>query len=223
MNKVAIIIPAFNEARRIGQVLQDLQPLNCDLIVVDDASNDGTYAVAQKFANYHTRHAVNLGQGAALKTGTDLAQKLNYDIVVHSDADGQFRVEDIKAIIDKITSTDVDVVLGSRFMNVKSESMPIKKRIILWIAKVFSKLFLKLKFSDPQIGLRAFKTKVYHKLDWQKNDFQHCSEILGLISKNDLSFDEIPVIVNYDEYTTSKKVKPKMSMGWKLIINKFFD
>lgn len=221
--KIAIVIPAYNEEKRIGQVISDLKILNCDLIIIDDGSSDNTYNVIKDQVDYCLRHNTNLGQGAALKTGTELAYHLDYDLIIHSDADGQFQIQDIRSLIDNLCSTDHEIIIGSRFMGKDSESMPLLKKVILNIARVFTKLFLKLNFTDPQCGLRGFRKHAYDKINWQSNDFLHCSEILGLIGKNKLNYKEIPIVVRYDEYSTQKTVRPKVSMGWKLLMSRLFD
>ena len=223
MKNIAIIIPAYNEAKRIGQVISDLKTLNHDIIVVDDGSSDNTLEMIKQHADCYTQHCVNLGQGAALKTGTELAYNSGYEYIIHSDADGQFRLEDIKNLIETLENSDHEIVIGSRFMDSVSSSMPLRKKAILNIAKIFSKLFLKLKFSDPQCGLRGFKREAYKKIPWNSSDFQHCTEILGLIAKNKLNYKEIPIVVQYDDYSRNKTVKPKISMGWKILMSKLFN
>jgi glycosyltransferase involved in cell wall biosynthesis len=217
-----VVIPTYNEEKRIGQVLAELVANNFDVIVVDDCSRDKTLEVVKQFPVYFVEHLVNQGQGGALRTGTHLAQKLNFDIVAHFDADGQHRLEDLQKIIALFETSDYDVIMGSRFLEEKSD-LPANKEKILALAKIFSRTMLQLNFSDPQNGLRAFRLNVLDKINWQRNDFQHCTEILSLIVKNNLHYCELPIKVNYDEYSTQKAVRPRMSMGWKLLANKILD
>lgn len=218
---VCIIIPAYNESARIKSVLREVARTGFDVIVVDDGSSDDTAAAIKEFPVKLLAHAVNLGQGAALKTGTDLANHLGYEIIVHFDADGQHRVEDIISLVEILKNEDVDAALGSRFLGLES-NYSMKKKIILKLARIFSRKFLKLNFTDPQSGLRAFKSVVLPKLDWTADDFMHASEILDLIIKNKLKYREIPIQVNYDGYSAGKKVKPRMNMGWRMLIGKIF-
>jgi len=220
--RTVIVIPAYNEEQRIGRVMGELVHAGYEVIVIDDASSDKTAEVAEGFPVYLSRQVINLGQGAALKTGTELAIKKGFEIIVHFDADGQHRIEDIGKLIETLKDNDLEIAIGSRFLNVKSE-LPLKKKIILGIAKIFSQKILKLKFSDPQSGLRVFKASVYKKIKWQHDDFQHCSEILGLILKNNVKYREVPIKVNYDRQSGSKKVKPQMRMGWKMLFGKMFE
>jgi len=220
--RTAVIIPTLNEAQRIGKTLKELVSLGFEVIVVDDGSTDNTKEIVKEFPVYYAKHIINRGQGAALKTGTHLARELGFDAVAHFDADGQHRIEDLQSVIKVLEEKDYDIVLGSRFMDDKTD-FPWQKKIILNLAKIFSKQVLQLSFTDPQSGLRAFKLKESAQLNWKKDDFQHCTEILSLILKNKLNYKEIPIIVNYNIIEGQKEVRPKISMGLKLIINKFFD
>ncbi len=219
---VCIIIPAYNEAQRIGSVLRELVDNNFDVIVVNDCSADNTSEVVSQFPVYFVEHLVNQGQGGALRTGTYLAKKLGFDAVVHFDADGQHRLEDLRKVSLLLQNNEYDVILGSRFLEEKND-LPENKKKILALAKIFSRAMLQLNFTDPQNGLRAFRLNVLDKLNWQRNDYQHCTEILSLIRKHKLRYYELPIRVNYDAYSTQKAVRPRMSMGFKLLANKLLD
>jgi len=216
-----IVIPAYNEENRISQVIEQLLDFDYKIVIVDDNSQDKTSEIIKKYPVFHAKHSANLGQGAALRTGTEIALQNNADIIVHFDADGQHRVDDLENIIQTLKKTNLDLVLGSRFMEIESE-IPKKKQIILSLAKFFTNKLLKLNFTDPQSGLRGFKSHVFKKINWQNDDYMHCTEILGLIKKNKVHYQEIPIKINYNEHSVSKKVKPRMSMGLKILFYKLF-
>ena len=221
--KSCIVIPAFNEGGRIKVVLTKLlQSGFKDVILVDDGSDDETLEIVRELPIIVAQHQINLGQGAALRTGTQIAMRLGFDVVVHFDADGQHRIEDIDTMLTVLQNEDVNVVIGSRFLQQKS-NLPLKKQIILWLAKVFSRKLLQLEFTDPQSGLRAFKTKIVPKINWQHDDFAHCSEILSLIARNKVKVKEVPIKVEYSATTGNKSVKPQMRMGWRLLIAKLLN
>ena len=220
--KTAIIIPTLNEAKRIEKTLTELVSSGFEIIVVDDGSSDSTSEIVKQFSVNYVKHIINRGQGAALKTGTEMAIRLGYDSVAHFDADGQHRIEDLKSVIQLLEKGEHDIVLGSRFLEDNTD-FPLQKRIIFNLAKIFSKQVLQLNFTDPQSGLRAFNLDKIKDLDWKKDDFQHCTEILTLILKNKLNYKEVPIIVNYNTEDGPKVVRPKISMGLKLIMNKIFE
>lgn len=220
--RVCVVIPTYNEAGRIAKVLADLRRTQFDVVIVDDGSTDKVEDMLVDTKVIYLRHVINRGQGAALKTGTQYARDNNYDIVAHFDADGQHRVDDLLTIVDRLARSDRDIVLGSRFLDNRTD-FPLKKKVILWLASIFTKQILKLNFTDPQSGLRTFKLSSFDQLDWQKDNFEHCSEILNLIIKSKLNYEELPIIVNYPFDSTNKLSKPRLSMGWRLLLNKILD
>lgn len=218
---VSVVIPTYNEGTRLVNTVNQLIPTGYNIIIVDDGSKDNTAELVASLPVHFLAHSVNCGQGAALKTGTEYAKMLGSDIIAHFDADGQHRVEDLVKLVSFLQSNQHDIVLGSRFLDNKTQ-FPLHKKIILNIAKIFSQQLIGLNFSDPQSGLRAFKTKALQSLDWQKNDFLHCTEILTLIIKNKLCYEELPIIVNYN-LAEKKATRPRISMGFRIIIHKLFN
>ncbi len=216
-----LVIPAYNEEQRLKTVLRKLADLNLSVVVVDDGSSDNTYQTASDWPVNLLRHHTNRGQGAALRTGTEFAFQEGYDAVVHFDADGQHRPEDALRLIE-VLNQGHDAVIGSRFMGLESV-MPAKKKIIYFFAKIFSRHLLKLNFTDPQNGLRAINLRAWDKLNWRKDNFEHCSEILSLIIKHDLKYREVPIKIEYSEDTQSKNTRPGVSMAWKLLLSRMFD
>src|SRR3989344_7801744 len=112
--KIFIVIPAYNEAQRIGKVLEGAKSYASRTIIVDDGSRDATYsAIRENFSEVIAlRHKINLGKGAALKTGCDAAIKLGADIIVVMDADGQHKPEDIPRFVDSLERRERDIVFG---------------------------------------------------------------------------------------------------------------
>jgi len=218
---VCVVIPSYNEGARLTKTLDSLLSTNFNIIVVDDGSVDNTNELIANYPIHYISHPINCGQGAALKTGTEYAAKLGSDIVAHFDADGQHRVEDLLKLVSHLEKNDLDVVLGSRFIE-KTTEFPLSKKIILHLAKAFTNTFVGLNFTDPQNGLRVFNLRVLAQLDWQKKDFLHCTEILSLIAKHKLKYQELPVIVNYGP-DLKKTVRPKISMGFRILFHKLMD
>ena len=216
-----VVVPAYNEEKRIGEVLAELVKLEIPIVVVDDGSSDETAQVAGRFNVIVARHMVNLGQGAALRTGTELAMKLGFETIMHFDADGQHDVEIIRPMLDALAKNEHDVIFASRFLGEKLV-MPTYKKVILVAAKIFGRVFLQIKFTDPQSGLRAFTAAAYNALRWRANDFRHCTEILINVARSDLRWRELPTIVRYDSYSTAKAKRPQMRMAWKMLMEALF-
>src|SRR5690349_3811964 len=113
--RICVVIPAYNEAEVIGQVVAKLARLNHQLVVVDDGSNDGTGTAAAAAGAMVVRHPINLGQGAALQTGIDFALSEGANVIVTFDGDGQHCAADVAVLIEALQRKNADFVLGSRF------------------------------------------------------------------------------------------------------------
>ncbi len=218
--KIIAVIPAYNEAKTIREVISGVKEEVDEVVVVDDASIDGTGGEAIMAGAKVLAHLVNRDQGAALKTGTYYALSKGADIIIHFDADGQHRVEDIKKLVEPLLKGEAEVVLGSRFMGEVSNIPPLRK-IVLFLGKLFNRLFLGVKLTDPQSGLRALSRRAAEQIEITEDGMAHCSEILGQIKK--MRVKEVPVVVNYTKYSKSKGQSSwnAFRIGLRLIFKKF--
>jgi len=199
---VFVIIPAFNEEKNIPTILKDIFSLYPDfkIVVVDDGSTDATFNTAKENGAIVLKHIINRGQGAALKTGTDYALRQGAEIIVHFDADRQFEPKEINLMIEPILKDGVSAVLGSRFLSSKNNLPWTKKRIILPLARVINFLFTGCWLSDAHNGFRALSRSMAELLDLKQDRMAHNSEIIRLIKKNKMPFQEKGVTVYYYRY-----------------------
>jgi glycosyltransferase involved in cell wall biosynthesis len=209
--KIICVIPAFNEAKNILTVINLVKPLVSEVIVVDDCSQDETALLATSAGATVLRHVINRGQGAALRTGTQAALDHGAEIIVHFDADNQFRAEEIPDLVAPIMGGQADAVLGSRFLTKKSNLPPVKKIIIHPLARLVNRLFFNIRLTDPQSGFRALSRLVAKKIKIENDGMAHCSEILYQLFKNKFRVVEVPITVTYHRYGQ------KFSGGLKII------
>jgi glycosyltransferase involved in cell wall biosynthesis len=198
-----VVVPAYNEARVIGGVVEELVARGHRVIVIDDGSSDDTPAAARRAGAVVLRHAVNRGQGAALQTGITYALRNGAEHIVTFDSDGQHAAEDVDALVAPLIAGRADVVLGSRFIG-STEGMPRGRRTILGLAVLFTRVASGAKVTDTHNGLRAFTRAAAAKLDIQLDRMAHASEILDQIVRHDLRFEEVPVHVRYTDYSRRK-------------------
>lgn len=193
-------------------MLDDLLELPCTPVVVDDGSSDATYKVSLGSRGAVLRHATNLGQGAALQTGLTYAcTVLEAEYVVTFDADGQHRVEDIPRLLAPLVDQGYDVALGTRFARAEdTDAIPRGRRFLLRAAIAFTRFSSRLPVTDAHNGLRAFTAGSAMKLDIQHAGMAHASEILHTIHSQRLNWCEVPVSIDYTEYS---KNKGQRSMG----------
>ena len=201
---VWIVVPAFNEAGMIGEVIADLRSVFSNVVCVDDGSRDDTGEVALRAGAHLVRHPVNLGQGAAIQTGVEYARRQpGAQVFATFDADGQHRVKDLVMMIDRLGAGDVDVVIGTRFGQGVSRP-PLLKRVVLQTATRLSPRGRKLGLTDTNNGLRVFNKTVADGLDITMNGMSHATEFIMLIAENRWRVAEEPVEVLYTDYSQSK-------------------
>ena len=129
---VWIVVPAFNEASVIGDVIADVRSVFDHVVCVDDGSKDDTGDIALRAGHTWCAHPVNLGQGAAIQTGVEYARSQpGAQVFATFDADGQHRLKDVVAMIDRLSTEDVDMVVGTRFAEPSASKPPLLKRIVL--------------------------------------------------------------------------------------------
>ena len=201
---VWIVVPAFNEAGVIGEVIADLRSVFTNVVCVDDGSADHTGEVALKAGAHLVRHPANLGQGAAIQTGVEYAlRQPGAQVFATFDADGQHRVKDLVTMIDRLGAGDVDVVIGTRFGPGVSRP-PLLKRVVLQTAARLSPRGRRLGLTDTNNGLRVFNKTVADALDITMSGMSHAGEFIILIAENRWRVAEEPVEVLYTEYSKSK-------------------
>ncbi len=196
-----VIVPAYNEAKNIGRVISGLfsQGLK-NIIVVDDGSGDDTAAMAQAAGAIVLKHEVNRGQGAALQTGNEYALANGAGAVVHFDADGQFNPADIAEALAVMKNKNADVLLGSRFLDNRSQMPRTKKYLVLPVARLVNWFLTGLKLTDVHNGFRILSRRALEKINISQDRMAHNSEIIKQIKMHNLAFVEHPVQVKYFEY-----------------------
>jgi glycosyltransferase involved in cell wall biosynthesis len=207
-----IIIPAHNEEKTIAKVIEKSKEYGA-VIVIDDGSDDRTSLVSHKAGATVLRHIVNLGKGAALKTGCDYAIMAGARTLVAIDADAQHDPIQIPDFVELLKGRDV--VFGYR---VFSNAMPAILRFGNRAINKFAELLYGIRLYDTQCGYRAFTATAYKKMRWQSHDYSVESEMVSKVGKYGLEFAQIPIETVYqDKYkgtTIFDGVKIVMKMLW---------
>lgn len=200
---VCIVIAAYNEARVIARVVAEIVRAGYRAVVVDDCSTDATAAKAADAGAVVARHAINLGQGAALQTGMELALAEGADFIVTFDGDGQHRVADVAVLLNALQRHQADFALGSRHLG-GTVNQPVLRRMLLTAATWFTRFTTGLDITDTHNGLRAMTRRGAGALRLRQNRMAHASEILTQIAQSGLKYVEAPVTVEYTDYSLAK-------------------
>ena len=196
--KIFIIIPAFNEERRIAGVLNDVKNVGLPVIVVDDGSRDSTYEIAKKHQVIVLKHKINLGKGAALKTGCEAAILMGAESIIMMDSDGQHKSSDISKFIEKINIGKYDIVFGSRNL---SMGVPLIRFIGNKIESVLISLLFGIYIPDPICGFRAMTKKAFNRLNLESVGYDIETEMVIKTRLLTLKYCEIPVeTIYYDKF-----------------------
>ncbi len=202
LSGVYVVMPAFNEGAMIAQVIEDTLNIVEHIIVVDDGSNDDTFAQASKTKALVLRHCVNRGQGAALQTGVEFALEEGATEIVTLDSDGQHPAELIPEAVQILREQGLDILIGSRFL--KPQAVPFTRKIILKLAILFTNFTAGIRLTDTHNGFRILSRAAAEKLKIQQDRMSHASEILEWIAQAKLKYQEIPTEIKYTEYSMSK-------------------
>jgi len=198
---VGIVIPAYNEAKTIGEVVAACRKYGI-VIVVDDGSTDNTSLIAKKSGAIVLTQPVNMGVGFTTTTGNYYAiNELKFDIVINIDADGQHSPDTIPKLLEKIEEGS-DFVFGSRMKN--HEEMPFIKKLGNSFITSFNNLIFGTKISDTQTGLRAFTRSAYEKLNLQTDGYSICSEFACEVGRNKIKYSEVAIKASYNDWTKVK-------------------
>ena len=200
--KLVAVIPAYNEEKHIGEVVQGVKKYTNNVIVIDDGSKDKTYQIALERGARVYRHLINRGLGGALGTGIKTALLSGAEIIVTLDADGQHDPNEIPKIIEPIREGKADVVIGSRFLS--RQSMPLFRRLGNPFLNLITFFLFGVWSTDSQSGMRAFNKKAAQSLEIYTNGMEVSSEILKEIQAHRFRLKEIPIKSIYTDYSLSK-------------------
>jgi len=199
-----LIIPLFNEATVVREVIADARTTFPNIVCVDDGSSDDSVAEALAGGAVVLRHPINLGQGAALQTGIEFAREQpGAAYFVTFDSDGQHQVSDALAMVQRLRDEPYDIIVGSRFLDGRTNAGALKK-FVLRLAVLFERLSTGVRLTDAHNGLRAFNLTTARTLRIRQNRMAHASEIVAQIGNHKLRYAEQPVHIIYTDYSRSK-------------------
>jgi glycosyltransferase involved in cell wall biosynthesis len=194
-------IPAYNEESHIENLIKSAQRHVDCVVVCDDGSTDNTANIAKKAGAIVISHKINKGYGAALITLFNYARENNVDTMITIDGDGQHDPDQIPLLLNTISQHNVDVVIGSRFLNQNIESPGYRQRGIKIITST-ANYGTDLKVSDSQSGFRAYSKNAINAIHPTEESMSVSTEILFKISNKGLSLAEVPITISYDGDTS---------------------
>ena len=195
-------IPAYNEEKNIASIIMKLKKITDHIIVCNDGSTDMTEEISKELNVTVINHSRNMGYGSAIRSIFLKAKELQADILVTFDADGQHRVVDVQNVTKPIIDDKADIVIGSRFLENKSDIPEYRKFGIKIITKITNSS-LKEKLTDSQSGFRAYSKNVLKNITPSESGMGVSTEILIKASSAGHKITEVPIIIMYGSDTST--------------------
>ncbi len=200
--KITIGIPAYNEEKNIASIITKLKKITDSIIVCDDGSSDMTSDISKNLGAIVITHKKNMGYGVAINSIFQKAKEVNSDLLVTFDADGQHRVEDIEKVVEPLKNNIADLVIGSRFLDNKSD-VPNYRKIGIKVITKITNASIKKKLTDSQSGFRAYNKQVLSQISPSDIGMGISTEILIKSSSKGLRIMEVPVTILYSGDTST--------------------
>jgi glycosyltransferase involved in cell wall biosynthesis len=228
--RLSVIIPAFNEEDTIDDIIErvrsvDLGGAQLEVVVVDDASTDGTRERLQKYSDDPEicvlRHETNQGKGSAIRTGIE---RVTGDLVIIQDADLEYDPGDYPRLAEPILNGRADVVYGSRFRgSVEGMALPnlIANKILAWAAT----LLFGRRITDEATCYKMFRSDVLRSFDLKCRRFEFCPEVTAKTLKRGHRLVEVPIKYSGRSVESGKKIRARDGLEaiWALVRFRFSD
>ena len=196
MNKVCVVIPAYNVVPTLGSLLMQLKALHLAVVVVDDGSTDGTGEVAVEANVEVIRHETNCGKGKSLRDGMQWGLSRGYSVFVLMDGDGQHLPRDLQRLVSAVEKPGVGVAVGNRMGNL--HSMPYIRRCTNWTMSLFISLLCRQRIPDSQCGYRAITKRLLSGMALNTTHFEIESEMLLRASGLGARIRSVPIRCVYE-------------------------
>jgi glycosyltransferase involved in cell wall biosynthesis len=206
LDKICILIPAYNAQETLGFVLKKIEPFKIDTVVVDDGSSDETKRVALENGAQLLEHPLNLGKGAALRTGFQYILQRDYQMVITLDADGQHDPSEIPSLLKIFQSVKPDILIASRAAEFGK---------MTFLRRFWNRLGVKAvarlchsDITDSQSGFRLIRTEVLKGVDLFTSRFETELELLINACKRGFSVLSVPIKTQNVDGTGSSHFRP---------------
>ena len=206
MDKICILIPAYNAQETLGFVLKKIEPLKIDTVVVDDGSSDETKRVALENGAQLLEHPLNLGKGAALRTGFQSILQKDYQVIITLDADGQHEPFEIPSLLKIFQSVKPDILIASRAAEFGK---------MTFLRRFWNRLGVKAvarlchsDITDSQSGFRLIRREVLKEVDISTSRFETEMELLMNACKKGFSVLSVPIKTQHVDGTGSSHFRP---------------
>jgi len=231
LRKISILIPVFNEARTVEEIVRrvrsaDTGGLHKEIVLVDDASTDGSGAILQRLTLDNDvkvfSHPFNRGKGAAVRTAIEHATG---DILLIQDADLEYDPSDYPLLLKPLLDGRADVVYGSRFLGGPHRVLFFWHYVANRFLTLLSNVVCNLNLTDMETGYKVFKRSCVENLRLSSERFGIEPELTAKFARRHFRFYETPISYSGRDYSEGKKINWKDGIAalWFIFRYRFFD
>lgn len=205
--KTLVAIPCYNEEKTIGSIVLKAKRYADSVVVIDDGSTDKTAQVAEYAGATVMQHGGNRGYGTAIQSCFNYAREIDADVMTILDGDGQHDADQLYGVMKPVIENNVDISIGSRFLDENSNNVPSYRRFGIWVLTRFTNAGSKEayhKVTDGQSGFRAYSKEAIQKILPKDTQMGVSAEILMQARKQNLMFAEVPISVSYEGDTSTE-------------------
>ena len=194
--KACVVIPTYNNAGTLAEVLDSVLEFTSNVIVIDDGSTDETKNILSGYPNLIIEtHTPNQGKGQALRTSFAKANKLGYKHAISIDSDGQHMAFDLPKFLEAIEENESSIIIGARNMN--SENVPGKSSFGNKFSNFWFRVNTGIKLPDTQSGYRSYPIWLIHNIDWKTKKFEFEIEVMVRSAWEGIPTKAIPIEIYY--------------------------
>jgi len=216
--KACLLLPAYNESKTIGRIIQESSAFISEIVVIDDGSSDETAEIAVACRAVCLRNATNCGKGNALRKGFAYALEHGYELVFTMDSDGQHQPADIPRFLEHFDDTCPDILIGARETKDLRTSMPLHRRINnCFISYVGSKLCGQ-RVPDFQSGYRLIRAEVLRQVHLETERYEMESELLIKAGRLGFRIESLPIPTRYGDEVSHIKPLREIWLFTKLLL-----
>ncbi len=215
--KTCLLLPAYNESKTIGQIIQETSEFISEIVVIDDGSLDETAEIASGYGVVCLANVTNCGKGSALRKGFAYALKHGYELVFTMDSDGQHDPTDIPRFLAHFDNTQPDILIGARETKNPRTSMPFHRRINNRLISYVGSKLCGQRVPDFQSGYRLIRANVLRQVRLETTRYETESELLIKAGRLGFRIESLPIQTRYGDEVSHIKPFREMWLFTKLL------
>lgn len=216
--KICLLLPAYNESKTIGQIIQESSEFISEIVVIDDGSSDETAEIATACRAVCLTNATNCGKGNALRKGFAYALEHGYELIFTMDSDGQHQPADIPRFLEHFNNTHPDILIGARATQDLRTSMPLHRRINNCLISYVGSKLCGQEVSDFQSGYRLIRDEVLRRVHLETERYETESELLIKAGRLGFRIETLPIQTRYGDEISHIKPLREMWLFTKLFL-----